>query len=221
MYTISSIKSKRTLVCPGDYAYDAEAMIFDSQNKEFFVHVSWALDETFYSCSNTSKFDYITGATDEEPESDHIEEFQYLEDACNSKFIDIYRMLDKLLYDMFHGPKKMISQQAQMLSIKTEANVMDEDNYYFAVIQSLEYDGQKYEATFANATDGEISIILKQGETTIEKYEDLEIAAHSEWFMLYCNLKDELVKFITDYFKEHRDCELNYSWVMRELWKDY
>ena len=229
MYTIISIRSKSTFVCPGEYAYDAEAKVYVSeemhmykQNQYVFVHVNWALGFTHYTISEISDYDFLTGETEETPEVSYVENYESLEEAQDSEFIDLFRMLDRILYDMFHGPKKTLKNQAKMLDLKTiEKADVDAETYYYQVIQSLEYENEIYEASFSIETDNKVSILLKKGTTVVEEFEDLEIAAYSEWFMLYCRLKKDLISFLNGLEKEKKIPSYFYAYIMSELSNDH
>lgn len=234
MYIIKSIRTITTPEGDGSYNYyDAEAKICitdekGNNEKEAYVLAHWeaSMYRFFYACTNESIYDAVVSAPDDEMEVDYIEKFDFIEDAINSEFIDLYRMLDKILTDMFRGPTKPIASQAKMLDLRTEANVTEEDgdveeDYYFAVFQTIEYGGELYEVTFSTKTDQEGEIILKKGDTIIEQFEDLQDASGSEWFALYCKVKEKLLDFIRQYDKEHRECSLNFGWVTRDLYKDW
>ncbi len=228
MYAIKSIRATRTFACPGEYAYNAEAQISVWKNdkdpgKQLFVNACWAMGDTFYSYGLFPEYDYMTGATEKEPEGEHVEAFTSLEDAQNSEFIDLYRMLDKILYDMFHGPETAITDQAKLDKIITTGEALDEnaDTYYFSAVCSLKYKKEKYEAAFSIETDNEVSISLKKGNTVVEQFEDLENAAYSEWFMLYCKLKKELMSYINKYEKETKKLGGTYSYIMSDLLNDH
>ena len=234
MYIIKSIRTITTPEGDGKYNYyDAEAKICitdekGNNEKEAYVLAHWeaSMYRFFYACTNESIYDAVVNAPNDEMKVDYIEKFDFIEDAINSEFIDLYRMLDKILTDMLRGPTKPIASQAKMLDLRTEANVTEEDegveeDYYFAVFQTIEYSGELYEVTFSTKTDHEGEIILKKGDTIIEQFEDLQDASGSEWFALYCKVKEELLDFIHQYAKEHRECSLSFGWVTRDLYKDW
>jgi hypothetical protein len=229
MYTIKSI---RTTVTPNqneDLYYDAEAKIVitdeDGNNeKEAYVLVHWDADiyRFFYSCTSESIYDFVTKSPEEELTADFIEFFDFIEDAVNSEFINLYCMLDNILSDMFKGPSRPITYQAKMLNFKTKA-IVDNDNeeYHFEVIQSIEYSGERYEVIFFTETDQEDSIILKKEKRVLEQYDDLQDASSSKWFVIFCAVKEKLIKFINNYIHDHIDCGLNSAWVTRDLMKDW
>lgn len=232
MYTIKSIRTTTTPEGNGSFNYyDAEATICitdDSGNneQEAYVLVHWeaSMYRFFYACTHESIFEAAVHAPDDEMKVDYIEKYDFIEDAIKSEFIDLYRMLDKILSNMFSGPSKPITYQAKMLDLKTKSYVNDEgaeEEYYFAVYQTLEYAGETFEVAFSTATDQEGEIILKKGDLILEEYEDLQDAAASEWFAVYCKVKEKLLTFIHQYAKENRDCSLNFAWVTRDLDKDW
>lgn len=234
MYIIKSIRSITTPEGDGKYNYyDAEAKICltdekGNNEKDAYVLVHWeaTMYRFFYACSYNSIYETVVNDPNMEIKADYIEKFDFIEDAVNSEFFDLYRMLDKMLTDMLRGPSRPITHQAKILDTKTEAFVNDaddntEDEYYFAVIQSFEYAGEAYDVTFSTQTDQESEIILKKGSIVIEQFEDLQDAGESEWFALYCKLKEKLVDLIRKYHKENPESSLNYAWVTRDLCKDW
>ena len=233
MYTISSIRTIATPTTDGDFYYDAEAKICISDNgsnndSEAFILVHWDADiyRFFYACTRDSIFDLVTDYPEKELRADFIEKFDFIEEAITSEFIDLYRMLDKILLDMFKNPTKSITYQAKILDTKTKADIIEEtegieEQYFFSVTQFLEYAGDKYEITFYTKTDHEGEIVLKKGSLVLERYDDLQDAGASKWFSVFCRVKETLIQFIKEYFAEHPDSGLNFSWVTRDLYKDW
>jgi hypothetical protein len=133
MYIIKSIRTITTPEGDGKYNYyNAEAKICitdekGNNEKEAYVLVHWeaSMYRFFYACTNESIYDAVVNAPDDEMEVDYIEKFDFIEDAINSEFIDLYRMLDKMLTDMLRGPSRPITHQAKILDTKTEAFVND------------------------------------------------------------------------------------------------
>ena len=224
MYSIISIKTASTPTCAYEWAYNAEAAVYascgDEKNAKIgYVHVCWAMCSTFYSFSEESEFDFMTGATDREPSADHIEEFTSLEQAQESEFIDLYRMLDQIIYAMHFGPKQAITDQAILKAQRAESDVSDEreGECHFAVIRSYEYECENYEASISIITGNSISFEIKKEGVLIEHYDDLETAAYSRWFLIYCLLKKELTTFVKNYRQKHPDQNEMCSYIISGL----
>ena len=131
MYTIKSIRSTVTPTDNEFQYYDAEAKICitdeDGKNeKEAYVLVHWDSDiyRFFYACTRESIYDAVTKFPEDELTADFIEKYDFIEEAIESEYINLYRMLDTILNNMFKGPSKMITYQAKMLSTKTKALVV-------------------------------------------------------------------------------------------------
>ena len=181
MYTITSIRTVATPNQDGAFYYDAEAKIaITAENSniesEAYILVHWDADiyRFFYACTHESIFDLVTASPENKFSADFIEKFDFIEKAIKSEFFDLYRMLDKILLDMFKNPTKAITYQAKMLDAKTKAEVVEgneetEEQYYFEVIQLLEYAGDQYDIKFSTKTDHEGEIALKKGQLVIER----------------------------------------------------
>ena len=105
MATVLEIKAKRTMACgTGMYGVDAEATIESATGKTLYAHANWSNEGIQYSVSETSIFDYMTGATSEDPGARFIEVYENLSDAkgteCYAPFVAL-----KLLIDLINGTK--------------------------------------------------------------------------------------------------------------------
>ena len=91
-----------------------------TEEKEAYVLVHWeaSMYRFFYACTKESIYDAVVNAPNDEMKVDYIEKFDFIEDAIDSEFIDLYRMLDKLLTDMFRGPAMPNISQVKMLDLK-------------------------------------------------------------------------------------------------------
>ena len=220
MYTLQTIRTTNTEKGDGRYA-EALITIVDentSQKTDAYAFVHWEayINRFSYSLSYVSPYDNMNTFWDRVDNVEYIEKFDLLEEACDSDYFDLYHMLDQLLYIMAQGPRKPSMHQAKMLDLTTSASVESSSKFEFAVTQILEYGGEEYEASYSTMFYNKTSIQIKRGDVLLEKYEELQDAGSSEWFMLFCKLKKELVKFIFEYRKENPTL-LSYSTVLWDL----
>lgn len=219
MYTLKSIRAKNTDRGDGRYA---EALISINNDQEAYIFVHWEafVNRFSYSLSYTSPYDNMNAFWDRVDNVEYIEKFDLLEEARDSEFFDLYHMLDQTLYALAQGPSKPAVKQAKMLELITNASVEGSSKFKFSVTQPFEYGGEKYEATFYTEFYAKIGISLKRGDILLEQFEDLQDAGSSEWFMLYCRLKNDLINYIFRFRKENPEVDLHYPTVMWELLDD-
>ena len=233
MYII--INSIRTLATPNkndNVYYNAEAHIHicdqnGNKEKEAYVLAHWDAEiyRFFYCCTYESMFDLAVSAPEDRIEFDFIESFGYIDDAIDSEYLDVYRMLNQIISNMCSGPKKPITYQAKMLYAQTQAKVIqlpDEkmnEGYYFSVTQSVEYANEIYEIKYA-VWDFNEEIFLKKDNVIIEQYNDLVDASGSDWFLIFSKVKKSLIAFVEKQRREnpeYDDCDN----VLIELYKDF
>ena len=82
---IKELKGKVTTGGPGMWAFDAEAIVEDN-GKTLYIHANWYDDFKHYTVSERSMFDFMTGASGEDPEVQYLEEYQSLRGAAKSKY---------------------------------------------------------------------------------------------------------------------------------------
>ncbi len=87
-------RCKRTIGGPGMIAYDGEMKLQTKEGKTIFLHINH-FDEDHYTVADYSIYDYMTGATEVEPErNDYLEEYDDFADALKSQYGDYFRQLD-------------------------------------------------------------------------------------------------------------------------------
>lgn len=72
MKTITEIKAKRSFAAPGEYAYDAEAIVTDESGKEVYVHVNAYDMFRHYTVKEESIWNFMT--CDERDDADDAQE---------------------------------------------------------------------------------------------------------------------------------------------------
>ena len=231
MYIINSI---RTLATPDEYGtyYNAEAHIHicdknGNKEKDAYVLVHWVAGvyRFFYCCTHESMFDLVVADPEAPIEFDFIESFDFIDDATDSEYLDVYRMLNQIISNMGRGPKKPITYQAKMLYTQTQAKVIQlpsddmDEGYYFSVTQSVEYANEIYEIKFA-VWDCNEEIFLKKNNVVLEQYDDLVDASGSEWFLVFYKVKKSLIAFVEKQRRENSEFE-DCTWELVELYKDY
>ena len=232
MYIINSI---RTLATPdeyGDLYYNAEAHIHicdqnGNKEKDAYVLVHWVAGvyRFFYCCTYESMFDLVVATPEDRIEFDFIESFDFIDDAIDSEYLDVYRMLNQIISNMCSGPRKPITYQAKMLHTQTQAKVIPlpdderDEGYYFSVTQSVEYANEIYEIKFA-VWDVNEEIFLKKDNIVIEQYDDLVDASGSDWFLIFYKVKKSLINFVKKQISENPEYQYSH-WELMELYKDY
>lgn len=100
---IISERAKVTTVCMGTEAYDAEIEIEELSDGKFstlYIHAN-SYDDTHYSVSKQSMYDYMTGLSDVEPSDvDFIEEYDNFNETKTSQYKKYFAIVDRLLNDL-------------------------------------------------------------------------------------------------------------------------
>lgn len=91
-------RCKKTFAGPGMWAYDAEAKVED-RGEILYIHQNFYGNDHF-TVAEESIFDYMTGETEEEVIADFIEEYENLDEAQESRYIEIFKMLDQMIREL-------------------------------------------------------------------------------------------------------------------------
>lgn len=81
----------------GMVAYDAEAKV-EVDGEILFAHVNY-YDGAHFTIDTVSMYDYMTGVTQEKPDSNFKEYYEELDEAKKSQFYAVFVMLDKMIDD--------------------------------------------------------------------------------------------------------------------------
>lgn len=96
---IKELRGKVTMGGPGTWAFDAEAVVEDG-DKTLYIHAHWYDNFKNYTVSERSMFDFMTGATDEEPGVEWLEEYHSLRAASKSKYYAAIKAANAILNSM-------------------------------------------------------------------------------------------------------------------------
>lgn len=202
-YEIIAMRTARTIAGPGAIGYDAEATITSDQ-QELYVHVNFFDGFTSYTVSEVSTFDYLTGDSEEVPEFEALEEYESLDAAFDSQYLELFVMLDKMLYQMIHGPESK-KEGFSLGNHREDSEYIDGNRFHFGVFQSFYFDNAQYEACASLTSLDGLTFFTTLGDELVETFEDIELAAYSKWFGIYYSLKRELRSLIEQYQQAHPD----------------
>ena len=215
-YQILNIRANKTIAGPGEFGFDAEAFILDENNREHYVYANIFDEYVTYALSKTSVYDYMVEDEGEEP-SEYEEQYESLEDAYDSKYFDLFVMLDKILYQLAQGPERR--KGAFILQAgRTITEFEGADEYRFGAFRRFKYEGKTYEAGVSVIPEG-LVIATTKGKDTVETYDDMELAAYSRWFGVYYSLKKELAALVKEYVKQHPESKEDLEEAMDLLQK--
>lgn len=94
---VVSLRGKVTTTCPGAFGYDAEATVEQEDGKTLYAHMTEFEDNLAFTVSETSVFDCMTGASDDDPQAMFLEEYDGLGGASGSKYIKVFEVLDQMV----------------------------------------------------------------------------------------------------------------------------
>lgn len=94
---VVSLRGKVTTTCPGAFGYDAEATIEQDDGRVVYAHMTEFEDNLSFTVSETSIFDCMTGASDDDPQAAFLEEYGGLGDAVGSGYIKVFEVLDQMV----------------------------------------------------------------------------------------------------------------------------
>ena len=97
MKTIISMRAARTFAGPGMYAVDAEAQVRQEDQSIVYVHINAYDMFRHYTVSKTSIYDFMTNATEEDPEAEFEEEYSSLKETQASAYAKVFKALSSVI----------------------------------------------------------------------------------------------------------------------------
>ena len=97
MKMIISMRGTRTFAGPGVYAIDAEAEVRVDSGETVYIHINDYDSFRHYTVSKTSIYDFMTGASDTDPEAVFTEEYTSLKETRNSEYAAVFKALSAMV----------------------------------------------------------------------------------------------------------------------------